>query len=166
MFPIPFSDPDVAAMKDFIASSPVAKECTRAQTLLWLSEGCSVDRIAHLLGVSQRTVYNWARRFQERAGLPLQARLADAARSGRPPVALGIIDPLIDDVIEENPRDFGYHYTGWTADLLRQHLHDVHGIIVSRKSVSRAIDRLGIRWKRPRHHLAGRPETWRQAKGG
>jgi hypothetical protein len=30
----------------------------------------------------------------------------------------------------------------------------------------RAIDRLGIIWKRPRHELALRPETWRQSKGG
>jgi len=29
-----------------------------------------------------------------------------------------------------------------------------------------AIQRLRIRWKRPRHTLALRPATWRQAKGG
>ena len=32
--------------------------------------------------------------------------------------------------------------------------------------VSAAIARLGLRWKRPRHVLAARPEHWRQAKGG
>ena len=37
---------------------------------------------------------------------------------------------------------------------------------VSRKTVGRAIARLGIRWKRPRHQLARRPDTWRRSKGG
>jgi len=37
---------------------------------------------------------------------------------------------------------------------------------VSRQSVSRAIARLHLRWKRPRHRLGRRPATWRQAKGG
>jgi transposase len=45
-------------------------------------------------------------------------------------------------------------------------LRDHHAIEVSDRTVSRAIDRLGIRWKRPRHELALRPETWRQSKGG
>jgi hypothetical protein len=49
---------------------------------------------------------------------------------------------------------------------LQRHLEEVHGIATSRKSVSRALDRLGIRWKRPRHRLGLRPDAWRQAKGG
>jgi hypothetical protein len=49
---------------------------------------------------------------------------------------------------------------------LRQYLEDVHDLSVSRQSVSLALVRLRIRWKRPRHHLALRTPTWRQAKGG
>ena len=57
-------------------------------------------------------------------------------------------------------------FTGWTNALLRQYLADAHVLAVSRKSVSLALARLHIRWKRPRHELALRPETWRQSKGG
>jgi transposase len=73
---------------------------------------------------------------------------------------------LIAEVIDSDPRDLGYHATVWTAPLLREYLKQVHGIEVSRKSVSLALDRLRVRWKRPRHQLALRPRTWRQAKGG
>lgn len=166
MIPIHFNKPDRVTLENFIAFSPFSKECSRAQALLWLSEGSSVEEIADLFGVTRRTVYNWVHRFQEREELSLDARLSDAPRCGRPPIALGIIDPLIDEVIDEDPQDFGYHYTGWTADLLRQYLEDFHGIPVSRKSVNRAIDRLDIHWKRPRYRLSERSETWRQAKGG
>jgi transposase len=78
----------------------------------------------------------------------------------------GVIDPLIAEVIDGDPRDLGYCYTGWTNALLRRHLAEVHGLTASRKSVSLALARLGIRWKRPRHQLALRPDTWRQSKGG
>ena len=60
----------------------------------------------------------------------------------------------------------GYHQTVWTAPLLVRYLRDHHGVEVSGTTVGRAIARLGIRWKRPRHQLARRPDTWRQSKGG
>ena len=149
-----------------VAHTPSAQECIRAYALLWLAEGESVDQVAELLQVSCQTVYNWVERFLEREGLDLRARLRDSPRSGRPPTALGIIDPLIEGLIDQDPRELGYHSTVWTAALLMQHLKRAHGIEVSRKSISAAIARLRIRWKRPRHQLALRPKTWRQSKGG
>ena len=143
-----------------------AKQFRRAQALVWLHEGQPVLHVAELLGVEPRTVYNWACAFRERTDLDPPARLLDAPRSGRPPTALGIIDPLIGAVIEDDPRDYGYRATVWTAPLLQRYLEEVHAIETSRKSVGRAIARLGICWKRPRHRLGLRPETWRQAKGG
>ena len=143
-----------------------AKQLRRAQALVWLHEGRPVPRVAELLRVEPRTVYNWVYAFQRRTDLDPVARLLDAPRGGRPPTALGVIDPLIDAVIEDDPREYGYRATVWTAPLLQSYLAEVHAIETSRKSVSRAIARLGIRWKRPRHRLGLRPETWRQAKGG
>jgi transposase len=96
----------------------------------------------------------------------MAARLEPGKRSGRPRLVHGVIDPLIMEVIERDPRELGYRSTVWTAPLLRQYLQEVHHLGVSRPSVSLAIDRLGLRWKRPRHGLAPRPATWRQAKGG
>ena len=151
---------------ELMLHTPSAKERCRAQAILWLDEAETVEQIADLLHVSRQTVYNWAERFQDRQGLDLPSRLADAPRHGRPPSALGIIDPLIAEVIDNDPRALGYHSTVWTAPLLREYLEQVHGVAVSRKSVSLAIARLGIRWKRPRHQLSRRSETWRQAKGG
>jgi len=143
-----------------------ARQLRRAQALVWLHEGRPVPRVAALLRVDPRTVYNWVYAFQQRTDLDPVARLRDAPRSGRPPTALGLIDPLIDAVIDDDPRDYGYRSTVWTAPLLQRYLEGVHAIATARKSVSRAIARLGIHWKRPRHRLGLRPDTWRQAKGG
>ncbi len=143
-----------------------AKQLRRAQALVWLHDGLPVLRVAELLRVEPRTVYNWTDAFRQRTDLDPLTRLLDAPRSGRPPTALGIIDPLIDAVIDDDPRDYGYRATVWTAPLLQRYLQEVHAIPTSCKSVSRSIARLGIRWKHPRHRLASRPDTWRQAKGG
>jgi transposase len=152
---------------DYLAShTPAAKERCRALALLRLDEGESAEQVAEDLHVSRRTVYYWLERFHDRSGLDPRQRLADAPRPGRPRVAGGRIDTRIAQVIDTDPRTFGYRSTVWTAPLLRQYLRDHHDLQVSRETVRRAIARPGIRWKRPRYQLALRSETWRQAKGG
>jgi transposase len=138
----------------------------RAQALLWLHEGDTVDEVATRLFTTPRTVFRWIRRFHDRQALALPARLADGPRSGRPKTVHGIIDTLLSEVIDGDPRQLGYHATVWTAPLLSQYLRDVHHIQASRRSVGLAMARLGIAWKRPRYDLARRAPTWRQAQGG
>jgi transposase len=153
-------------LEDIVAHTPWAKERCRAQALLWIAEGFEVAEVAELMHVTRQTVYHWLSRFQQRVEPDLRARLLDAPRLGRPRAAEGTIDELVAAVIDGDPRQFGYHATVWTAPLLSRYLREHHAIQVSDRTVSRALDRLGLRWKRPRHELALRPETWRQSKGG
>ena len=143
-----------------------AKSLRRAQALLWLDEGESVQEVAERLHLSRQAVYNWITRFHTRSTLPIGARVADGEHPGRPRTVTGVIDPLLDAVIDRDPRDWGYAPSVGTAPLLKHYLEDVHHLQVSRPSVSLALARLRISWKRPRHHLARRSPTWRQAKGG
>ena len=156
----------VTQLEKFLTTRPDARQLKRAQALLWLADGDSVEEIAGRLRVTRQTIYNWVERFETRGDLNLKERLADGARHGRPPTALEIIDPLIDQVVEKDPREFGYRSTVWTASLLKQYLEEKHWIEVSASSVRLAIDRLRIAWKRPRHTLALRADNWRLAKGG
>jgi transposase len=166
MLPIILGDRLRGELESLLARTPPAKEWCRARALLWLADGRPIAEVAELLLVSRQSIYNWAHRFEQREDLDLRARLLDAPRSGRPPTASGVIDPWIAEVIDKDPRESGYRSTSWTASLLVRYLKRAHGIEVSRRSVGQAIDRLGIRWKRPRHERALRPETWRQSKGG
>jgi transposase len=146
--------------------TPHAKVLRRAQALLWLDHGESPSEVAARLRVTRQTIYNWVHAFQGRSACDLTARLADGARRGRPRTAYGIIDPLIKAVIDQDPRALGYRSTVWTAPLLASSLWEEHDLAVSHQSVRLAIARLDYRWKRPRHRLARRATTWRQAKGG
>lgn len=160
------SDKERVMLESIIKLSNDTKQLQRAQALLWLDDGESVEDVAHLLRTSRQTIYSWTARRHRSDGRELAAQLRDAPRSGRPPTAAGIIDPLIDQIVDSDPRDYGYHSTVWTAALLRLYLSEVHHLDVSQRSVSYAIDRLGIIWKRPRHDLARQSATWQQAKGG
>jgi transposase len=165
MAPLTLSARQRADLDVILTHTPLARERCRAQALLWLAEGSNAEEVAELLHVSRQTVYNWVGRFQERDGLGVMARLRDAPRPGRPRTGGGI-DPLVAEVIDSDPRKLGYRSTVWTAPLLSRYPHEHHRIAVCDRTVSRAIARLDIRWKRPRHQLARRPDTWRQSKGG
>jgi transposase len=153
-------------LQELAARTPYAGVLRRAQALLWLDAGESVREVAGRLRVTRQTIYNWTKRFQVDSTLDVPARLATGHRTGRPRTVHGIIEPLILEVIDRDPRERGYGSTVWTAPRLAYYLEKQHHIKVSRKSVSLAIGRLQLRWKRPRHDLARRPATWRQAKGG
>lgn len=55
----------------------------RAQGLLLLADGVAAPDVAMLVGVHERTVEAWRKRFRD-AEDPIE-RLADAHRAGRPP---------------------------------------------------------------------------------
>lgn len=160
------SNTERSLLQNLITHASDARIVRRAYALLWCDEGEPLPAIADQLGVSRQTVYNWIERFLTRDGSDLFARLADGPRSGRPKTALGVIDPLLEAILDTDPRELGYRATVWTAPLLVHCLAHVHHVVVSSQSVRLAIARLRMSWKRPRHTLALRPATWRQAKGG
>jgi len=139
-------------LEELTLHPPPANSLRRAQALLWLDEGESVQEVAERRQLSRQAIYKWLTHFQARSTLPMAARVADGAHAGRPRTVWGVIDPLLDAVIDRDPRDGGYEATVWTAPLLQHYLEEVHQLGVSRPSVSLALARLRIRWKRPRHH--------------
>ena len=161
-----FSRKERMLVDAIVASSKDRKQFQRAQGIQWLDDGESVDEVASRLAVSRQTIYNWILRAQAESARSLAQRLADAPRSGRPPTAQGIIDPLIESIIDTDPRELGYRSTVWTAALLVAYLAEYHQVEVSLRSVSYALERLDMHWKFPRYDLARSSPTWRQAKGG
>jgi transposase len=142
------------------------RQYQRILALLLLDEGASVEEIAEQLFVPRRTIYDWINRFNQRSDLSIRERIQDAVRSGRPATAKGVIDPVIDKIIDSDPRDYGYNSTVWTAELLRRYLSKYHHHDVSLRSISYALVRLEIGWKLPRYVLSRQDPYWRQAKGG
>ena len=81
-----------------------------------------MDEVANRLQVSRQPSYNWILRAQAESAQGLEPQRAEAPRSGRPPPAQGISEPLIEPLIDTDPREFGYRSPGWTAALLVAYL--------------------------------------------
>ncbi len=119
-----------------------------------------------MLGVSRAAVDKGVRAFQERRGAERGERGAEASRWGRPRTAQGVRAPLLDAVLDQDPRGLGSRSTVGRAPWRVQYGAAVHPVAVSRQRVGLAIARRGSRWKPPRHQRPLRSPTWRQAKGG
>jgi transposase len=118
-------------LEDLATRTLHAGELRRAQALLWLDAGESVHEVAGRLRVTRQTIDNWTKRFQMDSALEMPMRLATSHRTGRPRTVHGIIDPLILEVIDRDPRELGYRSTVWTAPLLAYYLEKQHHINVS-----------------------------------
>lgn len=105
-------------LEHLLKHSRDATTLRRVQALLWLHRGESVTQAATRLGVSRQVIDQWIALFHQKTPTDLATHLATGARSGRPRTVQGIIDPLIDEVIAQNPRTFDYNSTIWTAQLL------------------------------------------------
>ena len=55
---------ECALLEELSTTADDAKMLRRAQALLWLAEGESVEEVAERLRVSRQSIYNWAARFQ------------------------------------------------------------------------------------------------------
>jgi transposase len=76
------------------------------------------------------------------------------------------MEDMVQQVMDTHPSRYGYQAEGWTAALLRYHLHATRSIAVGENTVRRCLKGMGYWWKRPRYVLARRDPFWRQAKGG
>ena len=125
----------------------------RADALLLLAHGRSVEETAQAMGCCTKRLRVWRRRFlaEGRGGL------ADRPRCGRPALLDGAALAVVETALAASPLDYGYPVTTWTVadltDLLAR-----RGWVVSRATVSRALQRSGYRYRRPRHDLTHRQD--------
>jgi transposase len=126
----------------------------RADALLLLAHGRSVEDAAHAMGCCPKRIRVWRRRFlaEGRTGL------ADRPRSGRPSLLDDDATALLETAVAGSALDYGYPVTTWTiADLAD--LRAERGWTVSRATVSRTLQKMGYRYRRPRHDLTHRQDA-------
>ena len=132
------------SLEEFVVQTVLSNEARRAQALLWLDAGESPQAVAARLRASRQTVYNWASRFKRRRSEhDVGIRLADGKRSGRPSTVASRIDPILANILDRSPRQFGCEADEWTIALLSRHLGEVLGLAVNRASISGALHRAG-----------------------
>jgi transposase len=154
------------ALAKQIQGTKDAQLLKRAQTLLWLSNGMSVQEISKRFGISRQTIYYWVSSYQKRRNRSFKSRLQDRPKPGRPPRKSTVILRELAALLNTSPRQYGYPHAEWTASLLVKVMHRVYALEVSTKTMRRCLQQLHYVWKRPGYALARQSQTWAQAKGG
>lgn len=153
-------------LQSLIHSSSNARQVRRAQALVWLHEGASVQTVARRLRLSRQCIYDIMRRYENRSHLPVVERMCDQAHPGRPPRQRQQTQRIVQRLLTQAPEQYGYRSPIWTVPMLRAQVEQQLHRPVSADTVRRVLHRLRYRYKRPRLVLARRAPQWRQAKGG
>ena len=142
------------------------REVRRAQALLWLAAGESVQDVARRLTVSRQMIYALVNRYESRRALPVLERIQDAHHPGRPADKRLSVVTAVQALLKQPPTDYGYRGYVWTLGMLKTQVEKRLTISVSEDTVQRALYEIDYRCKRPRYVLARRDPHWQQAKGG
>lgn len=120
-----------------------ARAVERARIVWRSSRGERVPRIAEGLRLSEGTVRQWIKRFNE-SGL---AGLADLPRSGKPPTYTA---EQVGEVVAAsltNPRSLDLPFASWTLDRLEAYLGEEKGIPIKRSRIGEILRAEGLRWR-------------------
>src|SRR5215204_5315481 len=126
----------------------------RAHALLLLADGHSVSAVARLFATAPHRVRAWRSRFLASG----RHGLADEPRPGRPPKLNAAALAFLREALEASPQTYGLPVTIWSIRDLREVLAHRLGVRVCTATVHRAVQRLGYRYRRPRHDLTHRQD--------
>lgn len=154
------------AVEHLAHSGSKARMVRRAQALLWLHQGETVQTVAQRLGLTRRAIYKIVERYQARLDRPVVKRMEDHPHTGRPADKRQQVAQVLAELLPQSPADFGYRAFAWTTPMLRCQVEQRLQASTSPRTIRRALRDMRYRYKRPRYVLARRSPTWRQAKGG
>jgi transposase len=111
-----------------------------------VQEGQSPETVFRVLGISRATIYNWLALYRTGGWDALDAR----KRGGRKPKLDGKQIAWVYEVVTSgNPQQYRFRFALWTSQMVGVIIHDKFGISLSRASVCRLLNQLGLSAQRP-----------------
>ena len=141
-------------LRQLTRTDPDPRVRRRAHALLLLTEGHAVVAVARLFATAPHRVRAWRSRFLASG----RHGLADESRTGRPPKLDAAALAFLEEALEASPQTYGLPVTLWSIRDLREVLAHHLGVRVCTATVHRAVQRLGYRYRRPRHDLSHRQD--------
>jgi transposase len=141
-------------LRHLTRTDPDPRVRRRAHALLLLTQDHSVAAVARLFATAPHRVRAWRARFLA-GGRP---GLADEPRPGRPPKLDATARAFLAEALDAGPQAYGLPVTIWSIRDLREVLVHHLGVRVCTATVHRAVQRLGYRYRRPRHDLTHRQD--------
>lgn len=145
---IQLSKEEEAALEQFLRKG-TGGERRRAQGILFWDRGQTQAEAAKLLGVEERSVRNWVRRFRDRGveGLRRKAR-----RYEKPKMTEEREKGLI-EVVRGSPESVGMQGNGWNCRMLSQWFSDTFSVRLSDEWIRQILLKHGLRFRRAKLKL-------------
>ncbi len=108
--------------------------------------GQSPEKVALALGINRVTIYGWLAKYREGGWGGLDAH----KRGGRRPKLDGkALKWIYKVVVEKNPRQLKFPFALWTSKMVGDVITNKFGIKLSKASVCRLLNQLGLSAQRP-----------------
>src|SRR5437660_3149889 len=120
----------------------------RAKIIQLAKEGQTIPQIAEAMGLTEKTVRKWWKRFEQQ-GL---AGLEDAPRPGAPSRYTAENKARVLEAALTRPSDLGLQFTCWTFERLATYVHEQLGIHMKKTRIFEILQEEGLRWHKQ--------ETW------
>jgi transposase len=118
----------------------------RIRAVTSIQEGEKPSDVARILGVTKQAVYNWLSKNRSGGLDNLDAK----KRGGRPALLdWKTISWIYDTVTMKDPRQLKFEFALWTCKMIVVLIKDKFGIKLSRWSVMRLLNQLGLSAQRP-----------------
>ncbi len=118
----------------------------RKRAISSVQEGESPEVVARALGINRVTIYGWLARYRDGGWGALDAK----KRGGRPPKLDGkAFRWIYRTVTRKNPKQMNFPFALWTTAMISTLIYRKFRIKVSRWSVGRLLNQLGLTVQRP-----------------
>ena len=111
-----------------------------------VQDGQSPEIVAQVLGINRVTIYGWLSRYRHGGWGALDAK----KRGGRTPKLDGLaLQWIYQTVTDKNPLQLKFTFALWTAKMIGQLIYQRFGIKLSKASVCRLLNQMGLTPQRP-----------------
>lgn len=118
----------------------------RKRAVSSVQEGQSPSDVAKALGVTKAAMYGWLSRYRQGGWSGLDAK----KRGGRPAKLDGMaLSWVYDTVTMKNPLQMKFTFALWTARMIGHLINERFGVRLSKASVCRLLNQLGLTPQRP-----------------
>jgi len=148
------TDEELAAIKLAIRRDKRTGLARRATAVRLLHLGHKPEAVAEMVAASIPSIYSWHGRFRE-AGVD---GLADQEKKPRRRKVTAEYLEMLDHTLAQEPDAFGYEFTIWTRERLRDHLQQATGIKLSLNWLGVLLQERGYVFRRPKHDLSHRQD--------
>ena len=128
--------------------APDSRYEKRKDVVAAVLRGEAIVIVARVYGIPQRTVFDWLAKYRHGGW----DNLRTGHRSGRPRKVSGeVMQWLYNQITLGDPRQLQLPFCLWTLNIVRTVLKNEYGIELSKSSVSRLLNHMGLSPQRPIH---------------